>query len=390
MKYSLKNVSVVTNEGIIKTDIVIENDKIVSLKPNSELKGFLFDEEVTVVPGFIDQHIHGVNGADTMDATIEALENMASTLPKEGTTSFLPTTMTQSDEAIKKALQNVKKFMKNNNINGAEVIGIHLEGPFINEKASGAQPRDYIVNPSVEKFKEYQEISENIIKIVTVAPEVEGGLELIKYLNEQKIIASIGHTKATYDEALQAIKHGASMVTHCYNAMTPIHHRDLGVVGAVYLHDKLHAEIIVDGVHVHEKAVYLLYKNKGVNHITLVTDSLRAKWLPDGEYDLGGQMVKVVNNQARLEDGTLAGSTLKMIDAFKNSIKFLNLSLLDAVKMASTNPARNLGISDRKGSIEIGKDADLLVLDKNYDIIMTVARGKIVYEIGEKKWRLES
>lgn len=380
MKYSLKNVEVVTNYGIIKTDIIIEGDKIADLSPHSNTQGYTFNEDVIVVPGFIDQHIHGVNGSDTMDATIEALEVMSITLPKEGTTSFLPTTMTQKDEAIKKALRNIKEFKEIEDKNGAEIIGIHLEGPFINEKASGAQPREHIVNPTIEKFQEYQEISGNLVKIVTVAPEVPFGMELIKYLSKHGVIASIGHTKATYQDVLDAIKNGASMVTHCYNAMSPIHHRDLGVVGAAFLHDELNAEIIVDGIHVHEKAVYLLYKNKGINNLILVTDSLRAKWLPNGEYDLGGQMVSVVNNQARLKDGTLAGSTLKMIDAFKNSMKFLNISITDAVKMASTNPANNLGVSDRKGSIEVGKDADLVVLDKNYDILMTITRGKIAYQ----------
>lgn len=378
----LKNVKVVTPRGKIKTDILIENNKIADLKPQLE-DGFEFSEDVVVVPGFIDQHIHGANSSDTMDADFEALENMATILPKEGTTSFLPTTMTQKDEAIKNALQNVKEFTSRNFTDGAEILGIHLEGPFININASGAQPQEYIVNPSIEKFKEYQEISGNLIKIVTVAPEVPGGQELIKYCHENNVIASIGHTKAKYEDVLEAINNGAKSVTHCYNAMTGLHHRDLGVVGAVYLHNELNAEIIVDGIHVHEKAVYLLHKNKGSNHLTLVTDAMRAKGLNDGEYDLGGQMVQVINGIAHLKDGTLAGSTLKMIDAFKNCIKFLNISIEEAIKMASTNPAKNLGVSDRKGSIEIGKDADLVVLDKNLDIVMTIARGKIIYKRGE-------
>jgi N-acetylglucosamine-6-phosphate deacetylase len=378
----LKNVNILTPQGIIKGDIHIKAEKINEITVNSTFEGLEFSEAVLVVPGFIDQHIHGANASDTMDGTKEALINISRTLPKEGTTSFLPTTMTQSEPAIKKALASVKALKESKDSDGAEVLGVHLEGPFININASGAQPREYIVNPTIEQFETYQKASGNLIKLVTIAPEVEGGLALIEYCKKHNIIASIGHTKAKYQDVLIAINKGASSVTHCYNAMSGLHHRDLGVVGAAFLHNELNAEIIVDGIHVHEKAVSLLYKNKSAENITLVTDSLRAKWLNDGEYDLGGQMVTVKNNEARLKDGTLAGSTLKMIDAVKNSMKFLNIGIEEAVRMAATNPAINLGVYDRKGSIEVGKDADLVVLNKDYDIIMTITRGKIGYQKG--------
>jgi N-acetylglucosamine-6-phosphate deacetylase len=378
-----KNVKILMPSGISKGNLEIMDGKIKSFPNHHDFTGIEFNEEVFIVPGFIDEHIHGVNNKDAMDGTIESLVIMAKGLAKEGTTSFLPTTMTQSVENIKKALQNIKNYIDQENTEGAEVLGIHLEGPYLNKGACGAQPEGYIVDPTIEEFKEYQRISGNNIKLVTIAPEIKGGLELIKYCHDQGIVASLGHTLATYPEVLAAIKQGATSVTHCYNAMTGLHHREVGVVGATLLHDELNAELIADGIHVSEQAIKLLYKNKGKDNMTLVTDSLRAKGLEDGIYDLGGQNVTVKDNTARLSDGTLAGSTLFMNKAVKNIVEFLNIGLEDAVLMASTNPAKKLGVYDRKGSIELGKDADLVVLNKDYDVMMTVCKGHIVYQKGE-------
>jgi N-acetylglucosamine-6-phosphate deacetylase len=374
-----KNVKVMTPDGIINTNIEILNGKIKSLDQRAGFDGLTFNEEVIVIPGFIDEHMHGVNGSDCMDADVSSLQNIAKSLTKEGTTSFLATTMTQSVDNIENALKNIHDFIVSHNHNGAEVIGIHLEGPFLNKDACGAQPAEYIVNPSVEVFRKYQTVSGNTIKLVTIAPEVVGGMELIEYCSQNNIVASIGHTKAKYPQVYEAIKKGATQVTHCYNAMTGLHHREVGVVGATLLHDELQAEIIADGIHVHEKAIALLYKNKGKERMTLITDSMRAKGLKDGVSELGGQKVFVKNGQATLEDGTLAGSVLKMIDAVNNVMKFLNISIEDAVAMASTNPAKKLGVFDHKGSIEVGKDADFVVLDKNYQILMTICKGRIEY-----------
>jgi N-acetylglucosamine-6-phosphate deacetylase len=381
MIQGFKNVQVLTPQGMIKTNLHIKDGKIEALESHSSFDGMSFDEEVTIIPGFIDQHIHGVNEADTMDGTEEALLTIAKSLAAEGTTSFLPTTMTQSVEAITKALENIASVAKQD-YDGAEIIGVHLEGPYINKAACGAQPSHHIVNPTINQFESYHEASGGMIKLVTLAPEVDGGQEFIQHLKSKGIVASIGHTIANYESVVEAIKNGASQVTHCFNAMTGLHHREVGVVGATLLHDELKAEAIVDGVHVHERAVSLLYKNKGKEKMLLVTDSMRAKGLPDGDYDLGGQNVHVNEGIARLEGGTLAGSTLSMIDAVRNSMKFLNISLEEAVYMASTTPAINLGVVDRKGSIEVGKDADLVVLDKNHRIVMTICKGKIVYRRG--------
>jgi len=380
MKNGLKNVKILTPHGYVDGNIEIVEGKIKDINHHEDFNGETFDEQVIVVPGFIDEHIHGVNGSDVMDCSIDSLRNMAMSVIKEGTTSFLATTMTQTEEMISSALKHVNEYIELHEANAAEILGIHLEGPFISLKACGAQPKEYIVNPSIDQFKKYLVDSNYHIKMATIAPEEEGGYALIRFCKENNIVASIGHTKATYLETIKAINEGANSVTHCFNAMTGLHHREVGVVGASLLHEELNAEVIVDGVHVHPKAVELLYKNKGKENITLITDSMRAKGLIDGDYELGGQKVIVSNNEARLVDATLAGSVLKMIDAVKNAIKFLNISLEDAVMMASTNPAKKLNVYDRKGSIEVGKDADLVVLNKDLVILMTIVKGKIVYK----------
>lgn len=377
-----KNVNIVTPNGVIKSNLEIKAGKITSLSCDESFMGLEFNEEVYVVPGFIDEHIHGLNGSDSMDGNIEALQTIASSLVKEGTTSFLATTMTQSKENIINALINIKEYILHHNISGAEMLGVHLEGPFINKEACGAQPKDFIVNPSVTQFEEYLAASGNTIKLVTIAPEMSGSIELIRYCKDHDIVPSIGHTKAGYEDVVQAIENGASSVTHCFNAMTGLHHRDVGVVGATFLSQELNAELVADGIHVHKKAIELLYKNKGKDNITLVTDSMRAKNLPNGLSELGGQKVIVKDGMATLEDGTIAGSVLRMSDAFKNMITFLNILIEDAVKMTSTNPAKKLGVYDRKGSIEGGKDADLVVMDKNFSVLMTVCIGEIEYNKG--------
>lgn len=376
----IKNVRILTPSGIVQGNLVISEGKIKSISHGEEFSGISFDDDVIIVPGFVDEHIHGVNNCDAMDGSQESLRVMTAALPKEGTTSFLATTMTQSVENITKALEAVRVYCEEENQAGAEIIGVHLEGPFLNPAACGAQPLEYIVNPDIEQFKKYQEASGDRIKFVTVAPEQDGGLPFVRYLKDHGVIPSIGHTKATYDDAVKAIEAGASSVTHCYNAMTGLHHREPGVVGAVLLHDELQAELIADGVHVHPKAMEVLYRSKGAEKITLVTDSLRAKGLPDGTYDLGGQDVSVKNGEARLPNGSLAGSTLKMHNGVKNMIEMLEVSIEEAVQMASTNPAKKLGVFDRKGSIEVGKDADLVVLNSNYEVLMTICRGKIAYK----------
>lgn len=376
----LKNVTAyVAGKGLVKTDIAFEDGKIVAIGKLDNVEP-IFDTDGVVLPGFIDEHIHGAGGADAMDGTEDALQTISEYVAKEGTTGFLATTMTQSPENIGKALKNVKAVREKGEYKGAEVLGVHLEGPFISPKHVGAQPLEYVAKPAPETFDKYNEISGGNIKVVTLAPEVEGGLDLVKHLAKIGVVASIGHTGAKFSDVEAAVAAGATNVTHTYNAQTPLHHREAGVVGAAMLIDELNCEMICDTIHVSVPAIKIFVKNKPHDKFTLITDAMRAKGMPDGLSELGGQQVFVKNGEARLSDGTLAGSVLKMNVAVKNLVEKVGVSLTEAVDFASANPAKNLGLYDERGSIEVGKRADFAVMDKDYNILFTVVGGKVVYK----------
>lgn len=376
----LKNVTAyVAGKGLVKTDIAFEGGKIIAIGKIDDVEP-IFDTDGVVLPGFIDEHIHGAGGADAMDGTEQALQTISEYVAKEGTTGFLATTMTQSPENIGKALKNVKTVREKGEYKGAEVLGVHLEGPFISPKHVGAQPLEYVAKPAPETFDKYNEISGGNIKVVTLAPEVEGGLDLVKHLAKIGVVASIGHTGAKFSDVEAAVAAGATNVTHTYNAQTPLHHREAGVVGAAMLIDELNCEMICDTIHVSVPAIKIFVKNKPHDKFTLITDAMRAKGMPDGLSELGGQQVFVKNGEARLSDGTLAGSVLKMNVAVKNLVEKVGVSFTDAVDFASANPAKNLGLYDERGSIEVGKRADFAVMDKDYNILCTVIGGKVVYK----------
>lgn len=383
----LKGVQIYSENQIIKDGYIkIKDQNIIEIGSLSELSNtdsfnvIEIPAHFKAVPGFIDVHIHGVAGADTMDATKEALDTMVAALPKEGTTSFLATTMTQEGKQIEYALINAGQYIEKQRANGqAEILGLHLEGPFVNAKMAGAQPIQHIIDPDLALFKEWQKLTKDHIKLVTLAPEQPGGLDMIRYLKANGIVASIGHTDATYNEICEAIEAGANHVTHLFNQMKGLHHREPGVVGAAFLHEELKAEIIVDGVHVRPEMVNLAFKQKRSDGLILITDSMRAKCLKNGQYELGGQEVTVKNGKAVLEDGTLAGSILKLGQAVKNIVSYTGCSLENAIEMASVNPAKQLNIYDRKGSITVGKDADIVILDENMEVYMTLCRGVIAF-----------
>jgi N-acetylglucosamine-6-phosphate deacetylase len=384
----LKGIEVYSEGNIIKNGYIkikgkkiIEFGKAERLTEESDYEVVHLPPHFKAIPGFIDVHIHGVNGADTMDGTKETLETMVTALPKEGTTSFLATTMTQASEQIEKALMNAGEYICMQPSQGkAEILGIHLEGPFVNPQMAGAQPIQYIVDPNLSLLKKWQDLSKNNIKLVTLAPEQPGGLEMIRYLQANGIIASIGHTNATFEEVNKAIEAGANHVTHLFNQMKGLHHREPGVVGAVFLRDQLKAEIIVDGIHVHPEIIKLAYTQKRSEGLILITDSMRAKCLKNGNYDLGGQEVIVEDGKAFLKDGTLAGSILKMGQAVKNLIAYTGCTLEEVIEMASVNPAKQLNTYDRKGSLAEGKDADIVILNDNLEIYMTICRGVVAYK----------
>ncbi len=373
-----KNSWIVTEKGLEKTSLVYD-ELFEEIGTNHEGLEEL-PEDYVIVPGFIDQHIHGAAGSDAMDGTTEDLTKIAKAIASEGTTAFLATTMTQSPANIKQALIAVKEYIDAKPTEGAQILGVHLEGPFISKDFAGAQPAEYIVAPNVADFKVYQEASGDNIRLVSLAPEVEGSTDLIKYLKDNNIVASIGHSNSKYADVEAAVKAGATNLTHTYNAMKPVHHREVGTVGSAYLFDELYCECICDGIHVSAPAIKLLHKNKPDDKFVLITDAMRAKHLPDGVSELGGQVVIVKNGEARLENGTLAGSVLKMNNAVKNVMKFLDLPIERVVKYASLNPAKNLGVDNYLGSIKEGKRADFVILDKNLNVVKTYRAGKIIFE----------
>lgn len=377
-----KNVNAyIYGKGIIKTNVGFENGIITHVGNDDVITEEIACEgDLVLLPGFIDQHIHGAAGADAMDGSVDALKTIANAVASEGTTGFLATTMTQSPENILRAMKAVKDYKDEQLETGAQIIGIHLEGPFISTKHIGAQPLEYVADPSVEVFDEYNVASGNNIKIVSLAPEVEGAEELIKHLSKNGVIASAGHTDAGVNDIEKAIGYGLSNITHTYNAQKGLHHREIGTVGSAMLFDSLNCEAICDTIHLSIPAIKLLIKNKPHDKFTLITDSMRAKHLADGISELGGQEVIVKNGEARLRNGALAGSILKMNDAIKNLVLKCDVPFTDAVDFATVNPAKNLKIFDSVGSIEVGKRANFTVLDGEFNVKLTVRDGKIIYK----------
>ncbi|ERH34934.1 N-acetylglucosamine-6-phosphate deacetylase [Staphylococcus equorum UMC-CNS-924] len=379
-EYVIENGRIYTEEEIIERGyIIVKNDKITDVG-KGDYEGALTTYDAQgqhVLPGFIDIHTHGGYGEDAMDASYDGLKHLAESLLSEGTTSFLATTMTQSDENITKALENIIEYQKQQNVlKAADIVGIHLEGPFISEHKVGAQNPAYVQRPSIEKVQQFQKTANNQIKVITFAPEVEGAHETLEALHDQ-IRFSIGHTVATFDETNEAVARGAKHVTHLYNAGTPFEHREPGVFGAAWTNDSLSTELIVDGIHSHPTAIQIAYKQKGNTRFFLITDAMRAKGMPDGEYDLGGQNVIVKGSEARLASGALAGSILKMNEGLKNLIQYTGDSLDNLWRVTSLNQAIALNIESQKGSLKVGKDADIVIVDDEITVQTTIKAGEI-------------
>ena len=378
---AFKNVSVYAEgKGIIRTSVYFD-DKI------RQIGGYVagaeeieLPENAVVLPGFIDEHIHGAGGSDAMDGNTKDLAIIAETVAKEGTTSFLATTMTQSKENILKAMRAVKEYREAAGEQGARIAGVHLEGPFIAAAHKGAQPLEYVAAPDAKTFDEYNAACGNAIKIITLAPETDGALDFIRHIVAQGTVVSIGHTGAKYAEVKAAMEAGATNVTHTYNAQSPLHHREIGVVGSALLLEDLYCELICDTIHVAVPAMQLLVKNKRADKLALITDAMRAKGLADGVSELGGQTVYVKGGEARLADGTLAGSVLRMNRALQNMVEKVGVPLTQAVDYCTINPARTLKMENEAGSIAEGKRADFAVLNDKFDVLYTVRDGKIIYK----------
>lgn len=355
---------------LVQGDIEIEDGKI--LRVGKDLPRKEEDLAVdcagsyTVVPGFVDVHIHGCAGADTCDATREALEAMAAFLLAHGVTSFCPTTMTTSRETIQAALLAAKDMMDRPMEGGARVVGVNMEGPFIAKERKGAQKEEDILPPDFPLFQRFYEESGGIVRLVDVAPEQPGGLEFVEKAS-QLCTVSIAHTTADYDQAKAAFDKGVTHATHLFNAMSGLHHRKPGVVGAVFDDSRVRGELICDGFHIHPAVLRAAFRLLG-DRALIVSDSMRANGMPEGEaFDLGGQMVTVHQGKALLPDGTIAGSVTNLHQEIKNLVSF-GVPFEQAVKAATLIPARAIGLDGEIGSIAPGKRADLVVLDENLDI----------------------
>lgn len=373
----IKNCKIIFKDKIQDGSVLVKDGKILEINPSCNDDEVVDAKGLYLSPGFIDIHIHGAGGCDTMDGTEEAVNTISKVIMEHGTTSFIPTTMTVSIEDINKSLKVIKE-LKEKGSEGANVLGAHLEGPFISPEAIGAQNSKHLLKPSIENYKKMVEGCEDAVTSITLAPEVEGASELIEYISKRGIVCSAGHTKANYEEMNEGIKHGISHSTHLYNAMTGFTHREPGVVGAIF-DSKITTETISDGIHISYPALRIAYKVKSTDKVMLVSDAMMACCMKDGKYALGGQDVYVTKGAARLENGALAGSVLTIDRAVENVYKNCNVPLCEAVKMATYNPAKHCKVDNRKGLIKEGYDADLVLFDENIRIKKVFINGKEKY-----------
>jgi N-acetylglucosamine-6-phosphate deacetylase len=362
--------------------ILIREDSIEAIGPRSGMTLPVGAQEIratdkVAVPGFIDVHIHGAGGHDVMEGTGAAMRSITRKVSQHGTTSLVATTVTASTDQTLRAVERIAGYIAQQHQTDeprAEVLGIHFEGPFISRQRRGVHPSEWIQLPSAETLSRFLKAAAGNARILTIAPEVLGAAPCIDAAREAGLVVSIGHTDATYEQARAAMARGARSATHVYNAMRPFSHRDPGVIGAVLTTPEINAELIADGVHVEEAAMKLLLLAKGAEHVTLVSDGLSATGMPDGKYMLGGLEVTLSGGVCRNSDGVLAGSTLTLDRALRNIVS-LGISLPDAVRMLTLNPAALLGIEFKKGSLRVGADADILLLDEGLQLAGVWARG---------------
>lgn len=375
MKKCITNGKIILHDEIVEKNVFIENDKIIEVSDRQPINEEIIDANgLYVSPGFVDVHTHGRGGSDTMYATFEDLNIISKATLKTGVTSFLPTTMTMPVDAIAKAIENIA--INKDKVEGAQVLGTHLEGPFFNKIYKGAQPEECMILPTVDNYLSFVKEDQDVVRKISIAPELEHSLELIEYLKDKNTVVSLGHTNATYEEAQKAIDAGATSGTHTYNAMTPLTHRAPGVVGAVMTNNSVYAELILDGVHVHYAAARALLGTKGKDKVILITDSLEAAGLEDGKYLLGNQDVYVKNGEARLLNGALAGSIVSMNVAVKNAYHHLGITLNEAVNLASYNPAKSIN-EDLLGEIKVGNFADIIFFDEDIDVKNVMIKGQL-------------
>ena len=379
MKYIVNGI-IVLKDGILEDHVLAFDNKICGITTKDQIPS---DAEIIdakggyVAPGLVDIHIHGYLGEDTSDGSADGIRKMANGIMKNGVTSWCPTTMTVSMEEINAALETVRSLKPESKTwDGAEILGVNLEGPYINPKKKGAQAEEHILRPDADFVIK----NSDVISVATVAPEMEGGCEGIKKIRENcNVRVSVGHTDASFEDTMAGIDAGATHITHLFNAQTALHHRNPGVVGAALLRD-VYTELICDTFHVHKGLFELIARIKG-DKLVLITDCTRAGGMPDGEYTLGGQKIFVNGIECLLEDGTIAGSVLKLNNAVRNVYNNTDMPVWSVFAAASLNPATAIGADDRKGSLDAGKDADIIITDSDFNILKTIIGGEIKYEI---------
>ena len=375
------------NAHFEKKDIVISGQVIADIIEPQEIAALeqQFPDEVIVdasgcylIPGLTDIHFHGCMGHDFCEGTKEAIDAIAAYEASQGVTTLCPATMTLARETLSDICKNAARYAKTQDTNSddkAILAGINLEGPFISLKKKGAQNPEFIHRPDIEMFRQLEADAEGLVKTIAIAPEEPGAMEFIDTLKDDVVI-SIAHTTADYEIAKEAIDHGAHHVTHLYNAMPPLAHREPGVIGAACENDACHVELICDGIHIHPATVRTTFKMFGDDRIILISDSMEATGMPDGQYALGGLPVTVKGNLATLTDGTLAGSATNLMDCLRTVVNVMGIPLESAVKCAAVNPAKEIGIFENYGSIEAGKIANLVLLKKDgLDTAGVILRG---------------
>lgn len=365
-------------DQFIAAIIATENGKITDILPYGSKPVDVDYGDKRIVPGFLDIHCHGAFEFDTNDANEEGLRNWTKNIVSEGVTGFLATTITQSEEVLTKAVANVAKVMEDG-YEGAEILGIHFEGPYLDMVYKGAQPEQYIVKPTVEQFERYQAAAKGHIVYLTMATETDEDFALTRYLTEHGVVVSIGHSAATYEQAVMAYAHGARSMTHVYNGMTPFNHRANGLVGAAYRIRTMYGEIICDGNHSTPAALNNYFMSKGPDYCIMISDALMAKGTPVGSKFIfgGNEIVIYPDGSAHLTStGGLAGSTLRINQGIRILVEEAMVPFNYAINSCTINPARCIGVDDRKGAIGVGKDADLVVLDNDYSVIQTYCMGE--------------
>lgn len=371
------NGRIVMPDCVLLDHVIIFDKEIQSIVPQQDINldeyNVIDAKGNLVAPGLVDIHIHGYLGEDASDGRTEGLKIMAAGIARNGVTSWCPTTMTIAKEEIEKAFDTARKVKAECNCYGAKILGVNCEGPFINPSKKGAQPGEYILPPDGDFILKHADI----LKLFTVAPEMEGAKECIsKVYEDGRVLASMGHTGATFEEANAGIEVGVRHATHLFNAMTALQHRNPGVVGAALSDERVSCELIADTFHVNPGLYKLVAKAKG-DKLCLITDCMRAGGMEDGDYTLGGQHVIKTGIQCLLEDGTIAGSVLKLNEAVRNLRDYTELSLSEVFACASINPAKAVGEADKIGSLEVGKCADIIICDDDINVITTIIEGEV-------------